>query len=182
MSQVRTNSLVPVGGIPAGASGGGIIQVVQTVKTDTFSESLAANTNSSTNCIEVTITPRSTSNKILVVCNLHGSSSYWAPSSAGSWQGRIVRNGTDIVRGDAAGSRNRMTMRAGAYAVAVAEGMHFMYLDSPSSTSALTYGVRLDNVDNGSATMYLNRSPTDTDSSTSFCRMASSITVLEVSG
>jgi len=37
MSQVRTNSIVPAGGIPGGASGGGIIQCVSTTKTDIFS-------------------------------------------------------------------------------------------------------------------------------------------------
>ena len=67
MSQLKVNSIVPVGGLPAGASGGGIIQVVQTVKSDTFSESLGANTNSSTNCIQVTITPSSNSNNVLII-------------------------------------------------------------------------------------------------------------------
>ena len=37
MSQLKVNSIVPVGGLPSGASGGGIIQVVQAVKTNTAS-------------------------------------------------------------------------------------------------------------------------------------------------
>ena len=36
MSQIKVNSIIPAGGLPAG-SNGGIIQVKQTVKTDTFS-------------------------------------------------------------------------------------------------------------------------------------------------
>ena len=65
MSQLRTNSIVPVGGIPAGASGGGIIQVVQTVKTD--DASTTSNSYTDITGLSVTITPRSTSNKILII-------------------------------------------------------------------------------------------------------------------
>jgi len=160
---------------------GNILQVVQTVKTDVFSEVLNANTNSSANCIEVSITPVSTSNKILVMVTIHGSSSYWGGTSAGAWQGRLVRDGSDIVKGDADGSRNRMTFIAGdSDSLAIAENCVFTYLDSPSSASQVTYGCRLDNTDNGSQTLYLNRAPTDTDDNTTICRTASSITVMEV--
>jgi len=65
MSQVRTNSLVPVGGIPAGASGGGIIQCVYALKTDT--QSFANNSSfNDISGLSVSITPRSSSNKVLV--------------------------------------------------------------------------------------------------------------------
>ena len=37
MSQIKVNSIVPAGGLPSGATAGGIIQVVQSVKTDDFS-------------------------------------------------------------------------------------------------------------------------------------------------
>ena len=63
MSQIKVNSIVPAGGLPAGANGG-IIQVVQTVKTDTFSQSsLADNTFSNDTGVNVTITPSSNSIK-----------------------------------------------------------------------------------------------------------------------
>ena len=42
MSQLKVNSIVPVGGLPAGATAGGIIQIVQTKKTDTASNSTAS--------------------------------------------------------------------------------------------------------------------------------------------
>ena len=161
----------------------GILQVQSTVKTDVFSESLSANTNSSTNCIQVQITPSSTSSKVLIMVTLHGSSSYWGGVSQGAWQGRLVRNGSNLIVGDAAGGRNRMTMRAGdGDGNSVEEGMAFTYLDSPASTSLLTYGVRLDNVDNGSRTMYLNRSPDDSDTEVNITRTVSTITVMEVAG
>ena len=170
------------GGLSWG-QGGRILQVVSTVKTDTFSESLSGNTNSSTNCIQVQITPSSTSSKVLIMVTLHGSSTYWGAVLACAYQGRLVRNGANVVVGDAAGSRNRMTMRTGDNdSASVESGMTFTYLDSPSSTSLLTYGVRLDNVDNTSQTMYLNRSPTDSDSVVTFTRTVSTITAMEVAG
>ena len=37
MSQIKVDSIVPSGGLPAGSSGGGIIQIVSATKTDAFS-------------------------------------------------------------------------------------------------------------------------------------------------
>lgn len=162
------------------ASSSKVLQVVSTTKTDTFSESLAANTNSSTNCIQVSITPSSATSQILIMVSINGSSDYWAGANFGGYQGRLVRGSTSIAIGDAAGSRNRMTMRAGAYSNQVSENMCFTFLDSPATTSSTTYGFRLDNVDNATRTYYLNRAPTDTDSATGICRTASSITVMEI--
>lgn len=183
MSQLKVNSIVPVGGLPAGASGGGIIQVVQTVKTDTFSESLGANTNSSTNCIQVTITPSSNSNNVLIIGQLYGASDYWNGVSAGAWQGRLNRGGTDIAIGDARGSRIRQTFRSGASANGMTGNNCFIYfLDTGiSTTSATTYGVRLDNLDNGTKTLYLNRDKADQDSATNGSSLISTLTAMEVS-
>jgi hypothetical protein len=73
MSQLRTNSIVPVGGIPAGASGGGIIQVVDaststatsTTSTIPFDSTIPQSTEG-TELLTVSITPRSTSNKLII--------------------------------------------------------------------------------------------------------------------
>ena len=183
MSQIKVNSIVPVGGLPASANGGGIIQVVQTVKTDTFSESLGANTNSSTNCIEVAITPSSNSNHVLIVAMLAGSSSYWTSTSGGGWGGRILRGSSNIGVADAAGSRIQQTFRSGAINNSNNLNMcNVTFLDlGISTTSATTYGVRLDNLDNGTRTMYLNRCPNDSDSATNGYRCISTLTAYEVS-
>ena len=73
MSELRTNRIVPRDGLPSGASGG-IIQMVQTIKTDTFA-------TTSTSFVDVglsaSITPTSSSNKVLVravVCAGNGQS------------------------------------------------------------------------------------------------------------
>ena len=61
MSQLKVNSIVPVGGLPSGANGG-IIQCVQTVKTDTTSQSLTGSSNFfDISGMSVSITPSSNS-------------------------------------------------------------------------------------------------------------------------
>jgi len=62
MSQLKVNSIVPVGGLPSGANGG-IIQVVQTYSTTLISTTSTSFVDSG---ISATITPSSASNKILI--------------------------------------------------------------------------------------------------------------------
>jgi len=156
------------------------LQVVNTTKTDTFSESLSANVNSSQNAIQVSITPSSTSNKILILWSINASGYV---GSGGHISVRVVRGSTNVAVGDAAGNRNRIT----SISVNASNSDRPTFnsgnlLDSPSTTSAITYGIRLDNNDNGTATMYLNRSKNDTDSNVNIHRTASSITVMEIAG
>ena len=165
-----------------GASGS-VLQVVQTVKTDTYaSGSLSAHTTASSNAIEVSITPTNSSNKIYIMVSLHGSSSYWgATVSAGAWQGFLMKDGSVLVQGDASGSRQRMTMRSGdSDSTGVEEPLNFNYLDTAGGTSAITYGVRLHNSDNGTKELYLNKSPNDSDSQTTTTRTVSTITAMEI--
>ena len=128
-SELRVDKIVPVDGVPTGG-GGGIIQVVQTVRTSVFSESISAHTTGSNNAIEVAITPKRSDSKVLVLISLHGSSSYWGGVCCGAWQGFLVRNGSILVQGDADGSRQRMTMRSGdSDSSNVEEPLNFNYLD-----------------------------------------------------
>ena len=70
MSQLKVNSIIPVGGVASSggdAIGGGIIQVVSTTKTDTASQaSVAAGAQWSITAFKATITPSSASNKLLI--------------------------------------------------------------------------------------------------------------------
>ena len=65
MSQLKVNSIVPVGGLPSGATGGGIIQTVQTIKNDSFSTTSSSYVDITG--FSVTITPSSNSSKILIM-------------------------------------------------------------------------------------------------------------------
>ena len=184
MSELRTNRIVPRDGLTTGTfNGGGIIQVKQTVKTDVYSESVSAQSAASADAMQVAITPTRSDSKILIMISAHGSSSYWGGVCCGAIQGRLMKNGSILVQGDSAGSRQRVTLRAGdSDSGQVEEPLVFNYLDSPATTSAVTYGLRLHNADNGSATLYLNRSKDDTNDGTTITRTVSTMTAMEVSG
>jgi hypothetical protein len=179
MSQLRTNSIVPAGGIPAGASGGGIIQVVQTEKTDTFSSS------SQTTFVDITgmsviITPRSTSNKILIHYNLCTS----IVSGGYGCHIRLVRGSTDIAQG--AGSGSIVTSTTSAYSGSSNADypmyvQNMTFIDSPSTTSATTYKLQARGWNSVAGTFYINRSAAETNAA-NFARTISTITAYEVSG
>ena len=93
---------------------------------------------------------------------------------------RLVRDSTAICIGDAAGDRTRATCgMLGTNSNDIESGMSMTFLDSPNTTSAVTYKVQ--SMTEGNYTTYINRSSTDSDS-TSVPRYASTMTLMEVSG
>ena len=168
MSQLKVDSIVPRGGLPAGANGGGIIQVVQAVKTDTASHDTQTWTDISG--LSVSITPSSASNKVLVTFSGTG-------STVNMGFVRIVRDSTAIATGNSSSSRVSCTCqfhRSGDSNYA--ESFSFSYLDSPNTTSATTYKIQWRD-ENG--TIYLNRTAADLDGANG-PRCASVITAMEV--
>lgn len=155
-----------------------VLQVVSTVKTDTFSSTTGANNYVNVTGLSATITPSSTSSKILILAQVSGSGGV---TTVNGFQARLTGGNSGNYVGDAAGSRTR-----GVAQEAVASGdqnrvfqINMMYLDSPATTSATTYQVTVSAI-GASDTVYVNRSVTDTDSNM-FMRAASSITVMEIS-
>jgi len=178
MSQVRTNSLVPVGGVPSGASGGGIIQIVQTVRTGIESLSLASGgVSNDLTGLTASITPRSTSNKVLVLAGVNCSADSNACFIYLYRGGSVVSGAT----GDAAGSRVRVTATAWSNSNHQAETANFEYLDSPASTSSLTYSLRIGHSSGITRTVTINNSVTESDSG-AYARAISYIILMEVSG
>lgn len=154
-------------------SSGSVIQVSSTSKTDPFS-------TSSTSFVDVTglsvsITPTSTSSKILVLGYVHTS-----VSGDIAFNARLMRDSTAIFVGDTAGSRPRVTFFNGPTNLPVL-GSPFspIFLDSPATTSSTTYKVQ---VFTNTGTIYVNRSGSDRDTSAYDGRTASSITVMEIAG
>lgn len=156
-----------------GSGVGKILQVVSTAKTDTFSSSSTSFTDITG--LTATITPASASNKILVMVSLNAS----IPSTlTNGGQLRITRDATEIIVGDSAGSRTRVTF--GNIVTTSGHAAHnyaMNYLDSPATASSITYGVELRMVSAHSGN--INRSSTDADQS-AYARSASTITVMEV--
>ena len=74
MSELRTNRIVPRDGLPSG-SAGGIIQVKQTIQNAVYTQSLSSNTDSNSCGLDVTITPKFSTSKILVTCHANTSCS-----------------------------------------------------------------------------------------------------------
>ena len=152
-------------------SGGKILQVLQTAKTDTFTLS-TTNTWTDVTGLSQAITPASTSNKVLVNFSIGITSN----AGANSHGFKIVRGSTSIGIGDAASSRTQTTVWDYP-SENHAETQSFTFLDSPSTTSATTYKIQMYAND----TAYVNRMSTDSDSDT-YGRGASTITLMEVAG
>ena len=156
------------------AAGGKILQVLQTVKTDTF-------TTTSTSFVDVTglsvsITPATTSSKILILVHAYGGN---AGTSSANALTTLVRDSTEVFIGDAASNRIRSTTTIGPTRSATGYGysMHISYLDSPSTTSSTTYKLQAKAADSG--TFVLGRDGDDADQANEG-RTPSSIIVMEV--
>ena len=151
---------------------GKILQVVSTLKTDTYTTT--SSTYTTVTGLTATITPSSTSSKILIMAQVNMSLTTY------SVYARLSGGNTSTYLGDAASNRVQSV-------VAIQSdndnpfwrtqfSMPLTYLDSPATTSSVTYGV---DVRIGTGAVYVNRSQDDTDSVNNG-RTASTITVMEV--
>jgi hypothetical protein len=162
--------------LPAGS----VLQVVQIVKSDTFAGTMSTNWGDVPGMV-ASITPANAANKILVQVDLKVSS--LAGSSVG--RARLLRNNTPVYIGDAAGSRARAMGQiyggAGADNVYQMEQVGGTYLDSPNSTSPVTYKIQMGG-DNDASVLYVNRTQSDRDTAYYDARVVSSITLMEIKG
>jgi hypothetical protein len=153
-----------------GASAG-ILQVVSTVKSDTFS--MASTTFADITDFSVTITPTSATSKIFVIVNGYLGSLV----ASVAVRTRLMRGATAISVGDAAGTRVLASTDGISASANHMTPLAISFLDSPATTSATTYKVQMQNTGGGPST-FLNRSSGDTDGTAA--RTSSSITVMEV--
>ena len=158
-------------GVITAAGFGKVGQVVSTSKTDVFSSTSTGSFIDITG-LSLSITPSSTSSKILVIFHINLSTSNLAYT-------KIRRGTTDIAIGDAASSRIRVTTGHGSYSGDTNRSFTYSatFLDSPSSTSQLDYNIQ--GYCETSNTTYINRSANDPDSDTGY-RMVSSLTLMEI--
>ena len=163
------------------AQKGRVLQVVSTTKTDTGAISTAGFSFTSTvSGLTVAITPSASSSKVLVSGVMHMSRSTNKPIASY----RLMRDDTAIGVGDAGGgSQARLTssMSApGTNALGILS-IPFEFLDTPATTSEITYGIQIYNLDDGTETLFINRMAGDSTSSF-FTRTVSTITAKEVAG
>jgi len=176
-SQLRVDKIVPVDGVPSGG-GGGVIQVVHTIKTDDdFSTSAALSTKATITGLSATITPKFSTSKVLIMMNLLVGAG--GDTTGG---GTILRDSTPIGIADASGSRTRNTFGFGlrsASALWRSQMVSHTILDSPNTTSATTYSIKIGG--NGAQTVYINREGRNGDSATDTTIASSTLTLMEIS-
>ena len=141
MSQIKVDSIVPRGGLSGGASGG-IIQTVHAFSTTKIE------TSSDADIISATITPSSSSSKILFMYN----GNVAQESTEGrEWAFIAYRGSTQIRLGRDENSNSRATFQAfGTDNVAVGSNNNGSYtitgilVDEPNTTSAVTYKLAIE--------------------------------------
>jgi hypothetical protein len=149
-----------------------ILQVVSTTKTDTFS--LTSSTFTDITGLTASITPQSTDSKVLVLVNCS------LRQGTGNPLIKLVRGSTDICIGDAAGSRQRVSI--GNYNTGNGSNLSFHFLDSPASTSSQTYKLQIRAINSAAAAIVVQVGATGDDGDRGDNgRFPSSITLLEVS-
>jgi hypothetical protein len=155
-----------------GSLSGNVIQVVSTTKTDTFSTT--STTFTDLTGLSATITPRSTSRKIMAVLTMGALDG----SANNQIAVRILRDATAVGIGDAAGSRER----AGTYIILAGQNRttnaNWSFLDSPSTASSVTYKAQ---IKTHSGTIYVNRAEQDVDTAI-YARTITTLTLIEVAG
>lgn len=178
------NATVTAADLASGAArsnfgAGAVLQVAQAFKTDTFSTTSTSLQDVSG--LSVTLTPASSSSKFLIMVNMTYLNTLYTGHVA------LIRNGTEIGMADAASNRPRNFLfysnstNAGNDGQWVRESMD--YLDSPATSSSITYKVQASaRRDGQGGTMFINRSNPDRDTTGYDGRGVSSIVVMEIAG
>jgi len=153
-------------------TGGKVIQVLQTIKTDTTSTTVIAGAFEDISGMNVVITPAAPTSKVLV---------FWTLClSAGNnvrMNLRLVRDLAYPFLGDAYGSRVRTSTSSLTADQTGYSSTSAQFLDSPNSAVAVTY--KLQWAMGAASTMWLNRGFTDSDT-TAYQTPASTLTVMEI--
>jgi len=164
-SQLRVDKILPVDGAPTGG-GGGIIQVVNLVKTDSFS-------TTSTSLVDITgfelsITPKFNTSKIFVLASGY-ISNQGADHGVHLFFYRTRSGESDVEVGKSYNQTNPVQSQTGGTFL-------IQNLDSPATTSAVTYKGRL-KTDSGSYNARIGAGGNDGDTNIP----ESVITLMEVS-
>lgn len=159
---IGTNVLAPDGdgsGL-TGISAGAILQVQTAFWGGAMSQAFVAG-DDLIDDINISITPSSTSSKILINVNWCGETSY-APANMIMY---LDRNGTKLGHTDSVGNRAwGISPQQVSYSnenLSTIDSAVFSYVDSPSTTSQVTYTLGVDS--GGAGTLYTNRTVSTTD-------------------
>lgn len=155
---------------------GKVLQVVQTTKTDTASNSTASGGSWTPTTPKCSITPSNASNKILIQATI--------PLAIAQDQHNIyltvLKDGSPMsFIGDANGNMTRSTVGTFNYNNYRFQSVHYNYLDTAGGTSAIEYSLKLTHDSGSTTTIYLNRTEA-TDNSDDRHRGAANIILTEI--
>ena len=161
------------------AAAGKILQVVQCIKNDTWYENSVAEGGFSAVVTGLTqaFTCSSTSNKVLITGQIFGHNAIqggWGVGVALTAGGSII----DASTGNARGSRSRVHAISEHYWLG--GSMPINYLHSPSSTSAITYGIKLWNGHTSAQNLSLNYPSSQDGDNNNGVSMVSTLTFMEI--
>ena len=123
----------------ASPQSGGVIQVVQATLTGVITVTSSTYTDTG---LTATITPKFATSKILILVNHNGVRKYGSNTSVGQ---RILKNGSSLRNMDSIAGFTNSSADAGI-------GSTFQqYLDSPATTSAITYSTQINSQANSAS-------------------------------
>jgi len=176
VSQVQAGA-IEHGDLPAGS----VLNVIQTHVATTSTQSLTSSTRANITGLTATITPKSTSSKIMVEVRWVGEF-----SNANNYDTvfGIRRGGVDVGNPVAAGSRytgiSGITIGYDSQeAHSTPDSAMYSYLDSPAASGSVTYTASI--LHRYTGTLYNNRTVDDADG-VNYERLTSSITLTEIAG
>jgi len=176
-SELRVDRIIPTTGAPTGG-GGGIIQVQSVTKTDAYNMPSNDTNFHTVTGLSVSITPKFSTSKILVLYDMN-----WSAQN-GHCSCRLMRDSTPIKVGDASGNKIQATGQihhSGSNDQYDLEQVSGTHLDSPSTTSAVTYSMQVGTPYSSSYDVYVNYHAEDGANLSWQGRGASTITVMEIS-
>lgn len=162
---------------------GKVLQVISVHDITGRSQSVTSAQRVDISGLSASITPSATSSKILISARWNGENSDTARTHDAVLG--IRRDGTDLGLPSVSGSRfaGIAQVLSNPYqnddAGSTMEGAMFEYLDSPNSSSSLTYTITYRTSAGSTLTLYTNRSVSDSDAS-HVERLTSSITLWEI--
>jgi len=136
MSELRTNKIYPRDGLPAGATAGGVIQMVEVTSDTTTTFSTAPSTFTATG-FSASITPTSSSNKVLVMV----STSIYIDTDDNTGGLTVFRNGTTNLSGTTQYGLRPFYLYYGGSTNDFQMPVYMQHIDSPATTSSTTYEV-----------------------------------------
>ena len=159
MSTLKVNSIIPVAGVPTGG-GGGIVQTVIGTHSTEVSQSISSEntvqTTISDTGLTASITPTSTSSKVLVMVHQHYGFDF--TSDAKVEYNFVVRDSSNNILDGSIGTGSEGTQVYRSLKVWY-DYYYTTFLHSPNTTSAFTYkvGMNLYRIDGGTPPMYAQR-------------------------